>query len=158
MLNTWKNIKPRSCPLDPPNPGRNQEGNILHHISRVFYDIYVKNMLILYMENICFDPSSKICCLKYFQMLFKFPLSSTGKPVKLIIDGSDEHIAQVGKETGKFIIWRCCECIQMPYTDQIGMIIRKPKKWLHANRVLYKTFQTSCSLIFVMHFYKSITT
>ena len=42
---TWKNIKPRSCPLYPPNPGRNQEGNILNHISRVFCDIYLNYML-----------------------------------------------------------------------------------------------------------------
>ena len=42
---TWKNIKPRSCPLYPPNPGRNQGGNILNHISKVFYDIYLKYTL-----------------------------------------------------------------------------------------------------------------
>ena len=38
---TWKNIKPRSCPLYPPNPGRNQAENILNHTSKVFCDIYL---------------------------------------------------------------------------------------------------------------------
>ena len=36
LLNNSKNVKPRSCPLCSPNPGRNQEGNILNHLSRAF--------------------------------------------------------------------------------------------------------------------------
>ena len=47
---TWKNIKPRSCPLYPPNPGRNQAENILNHINKVFCDI---SRVLLTLGGVC---------------------------------------------------------------------------------------------------------